>query len=246
MIPFVVILAAVGFVRLMGSGRAPFLDPLRVRWRGLSPRIADWVRRAPATYAYLVILLVTTWVLATSSSSVAHQLLLERSTNLHELARDPVRVLLASAFFVTSAPAWLGWVVLFTALAAPIEHRIGSGRTVAIFAIGHVGATLVTAVGLRLALRGDLVESSVVRAVDVGASYGFVALAGALTYLLPRRLRWAYLAALLLGLVVALIVGPSFTDFGHLISFLIGLACRPLVPARARRACESAVSGRST
>jgi len=232
-IPFVAILAAFGFVRLMGSSRAPVLDPLRARWRRLSPRIAEWVRRAPATYAYLLILLVTTWVLATSSSSVARQLLLERSTNLHELARDPVRVLVASAFFVTSAPAWLAWVVLFTAVAAPVEHRIGSGRTITVFALGHVGATLLTAVGLWLALKGDLVESSVVRAVDVGASYGFVALAGIATYLLPRQFRWAYLGALLLALIAALALVPSFTDFGHLCAFLIGLACRPLVPAPA-------------
>jgi hypothetical protein len=232
-IPFVAILAAFGFVRLMGSSRAPVLDPLRACWRRLSPRIANWVRHAPATYAYLLILLVTTWVLATSSSSVARQLLLERSTNLHELARDPVRVLVASAFFVTSAPAWLGWVILFTAVAAQVEHRIGSGRTITVFVLGHVGATLLTAVGLWLALKGDLVESSVVQAVDVGASYGFVALAGIATYLLPRRLKWAYLGALLLVLVAALALVPSFTDFGHLAAFLIGLACRPLVPVPA-------------
>jgi len=133
------------------------------------------------------------------------------------------------------ATFWLGWVVLFTAVVAPVEHRIGSGRTIAVFAVGHVGATLLTAVGLWLALQGDLVESSVVHAVDVGASYGFVALAGIATYLLPRRLRWVYLGALLLALVVALVLVPSFTDFGYLCAFLIGLACRPLVPAPAPR-----------
>jgi hypothetical protein len=230
-LPFVAILLGVGFVRLMGSSRFPRLDPLRIRWRRVSPLIVDWVRRAPATYAYLLILLVTTWVLETSSSTVARQLLLERSTNLHELANDPVRVLIASAFFVTGASAWLAWLVLFSALAAPVEHRLGSARTIAVFSLGHIGATLVTAVGLWLALRGDLVESSVVHAVDVGASYGFVSLAGVATYLLPRRLRFLYLGLLLLGLVAALALVPSFTDFGHLAAFLIGLACRTLVPA---------------
>jgi len=234
-VPVLVILVAVGFLRLMASSRVEQLDPLRARWRPLYPRIADWVSHAPATYAYLLILLVTTWVLETSSSSVARQLLLERSTNLHELARDPVRVVPASAFFVTGAPIWLVWAVLFTVLAAPVEHRIGTGRTITVFAIGHVGATLLTAVGLWFALKGDLVESSVVRAVDVGASYGFVALAGVMTYLVPRALRRAYFVVLLVGLITALVIGPSFTDFGHLFAFLIGLACRPLVPAAARR-----------
>jgi hypothetical protein len=224
------------FTQLMASPRLRRLDPARARWRRLSPRIVAWVRRAPATYTYLFVLLVTTWVLATSSSTVARELLLERSTNLHQLAQDPVRVLIASAFFVTSAPEWLLWVVLFTLVAAPLEHRLGPGRAISIFAVGHVGATLVTAAGLWLALKGDLVETSVVRAVDVGASYGFVALAGVLTYLLPRRLRWAYLGALLAGVLVAVSVGPSFTDFGHVLSLLLGLACRPLVaPALAPR-----------
>ncbi len=188
-----------------------------------------WVRSAPATYTYLLILLVTTWVLATSSSSVARQLLLERSTNLDQLAHDPVRVLIASAFFVTSAPEWLLWVALFTLIAAPLEHRIGSGRSIAVFVIGHVGATLLTATGLWLALRGGVVQSSVVHAVDVGASYGFVALASVLTYVLPRALRWAWIGALLLVLGAALVYSPSFTGFGHLAALLIGLACRPLV-----------------
>ncbi len=157
------------------------------------------------------------------------------------LANDPVRVLLASAFFVTGASAWLAWFVLFSALAAPVEHRLGSARTIAVFALGHIGATLATAVGLWFALRGDLVESSVVHAIDVGASYGFVALAGVATYLLPRRLRFLYLGLLLLALVAALLLVPSFTDFGHLTAFLIGLACKPLVPAaRDRGEGESA------
>jgi Rhomboid-like protein len=233
-ITFVSILVAFGFVRLMKSTRVPALDPLRTRWRSLEPRIVDWIRHAPATYSYLFVLLVTTWMLETSSTSVARQLLLDRSTNLHELAHDPVRVIPASAFIVTSAPEWLAWVVLFTVLAAPVEHRIGSGQAIAVFALGHVGATLLTATGLRLALRFDLVESSVVRAVDVGPSYGFLALAGLMTYLLFRRFRRIYIGVLLLIVVTALVVVTSFTDFGHLAAVLIGLACRPFVPSRAR------------
>jgi len=240
---FLAILVVFGCTRLLASDRVPQLDPIRVRWRRLSPQIGDWVRRAPATYTYLLILLVTTWVLATSSSSVAHQLLLERSTNLHHLASDPVRVLIASAFFVTSPSQWFLWVVLFTLIAAPVEHRIGSGRTVAVFLIGHVGATLLTAMGLWLALRGDLVESSVVRAVDVGASYGFVALAGVLTYLLPRRLRWAWVGALLIVVAVALALALSFTEFGHLLALLTGLACFPLVPRAHRRGARATDEG---
>ncbi len=234
MITFVSLLVAFGFVRLMRSRRVRGLDEIRVRWRWLEPRIVEWIRNAPATYGYLVILFVTTWVLETSSASVAHQLLLDRSTNLDELAKDPVRVLPASAFLVTSGSERLAWVVLFTVLAAPVEHRIRSGHTITVFALGHFGATLLTAAGLWLALEVDLAESSVVHAVDVGPSYGFIALAGLMSYLLSPRLRWIYLGAWSLGLVAAAAIFASFTDFGHLAALLIGLGCRPLVPASLR------------
>jgi hypothetical protein len=44
----------------------------------------------------------TTWVLQTSSTLIANQLLLERSTNLQHLANDPMRVLVGNAFWLSS------------------------------------------------------------------------------------------------------------------------------------------------
>lgn len=228
MTPLLAIVVVVGLTQLMASQRFPALDPVRARWRRLTPHVISWVRGAPATYTYLLIILVTTWVLETSSSRVARELLEERSTNLHELTRDPVRVLVASAFFVTDAPQWLVWTLAFTVVAAPVEQRIGPGRAVTVFAIGHVGASLLTAAGLSLALRGDLVEVSVARAVDVGASYGFVALAAVGTYLLPGRLRLPCALAMASVAVALLLLQPNFTSFGHLLAFLLGLSCYPL------------------
>jgi pimeloyl-ACP methyl ester carboxylesterase len=62
---------------------------------------------APATSAYLLVLLATTAVLGSSSATTDNQLLLSVSTNLHQFAHDPVRVLIASAF---------GYVVATSAL----------------------------------------------------------------------------------------------------------------------------------
>jgi Rhomboid-like protein len=106
-------------------------------------------------------------------------------------------VLISSAFWLSNSRDLLLMAVLFTLLLAPVERRIGAWRTGSVFALGHIGATLLTAAGLWAALRFDAVERSVVNARDVGTSYGLLATAAALTYLLTPRLRWPYALALL-------------------------------------------------
>lgn len=231
MLPFLLIVAAIGTDRLLLSERWSRLDPLRRRWGAWRPRGVAYVRSAPATYVYLAVLFLTSWILQTSSSRVADALLQERSTNLYHLSRDPLRVLLSSAFWVGSFRAWLGWVVLLTVFAAPVERWLGTARTVLVFFIGHVGATLITAAGLWVSLHSDLVERSVVHARDVGASYGAAAIAAILTYRLPRRWRPVYAGALVGFAGVSLALDHNFTYWGHLIAVVLGLACYPLARA---------------
>ncbi len=190
--------------------------------------MAASARSAPVTSVYLFVLLVTTWVLQTSSAQVADRLLLERSTNLARLARDPIRVLVSSAFWLPAAWQLVVWAPLLFLVVAPVERRLGRRRTIGVLAAGHVGATLLTAAGLWLALRADAVERNVVHARDVGPSYAFFAVAACLAFLLDRRLRATYLAALLGFAVLAVALSTTFTDFGHLLAIAIGLACYPL------------------
>lgn len=232
LIPFVVLLALVAVDRLVESGRLQSRG-IENRWRRGRGSVIAYARSAPATYTYAFVLLITTWVLQTSSATIADRLLLERSTNLHHLAHDPMRVVVASAFWLPSAATFLLWLLLLTAVAAPFEHRVGSGRTVTVFALGHVLATLLTAVGLWAALRMDVVESSVANAKDVGASYGFLAIVSCMTFLVDRRLRTWY-AACVVALVVALMaISPTFTNAGHLLAAAIGFACYPVVRNKA-------------
>ena len=198
-------------------------------------KLKDGIRTAPATSAYLLVLVVTTWVLQTSSSRIANTLLLNESTNLHHLARDPIRVLVGSAFWLPAGWQVLLWAPLFALVLAPVERRLGSGRTTLVFAAGHVGATLLTAAGLWVALRVDLVERSVVNARDVGSSYGFFAVAALMTAFVDRRLRRAYAAALVVVAVALLAASLSFTDVGHVLAMGVGFACLP-VAGRARTA----------
>ena len=235
MSPVVFILLVVGVDRALGAGRPRALRPVQRWWKATRPRLLAGVRSAPATFGYIAVLFVTSWVLSTASGRLADRLLLAASTNLHHLARDPVRVLMSSAFWLPSANSLVIWAVLLAAVLAPVERRIGSWRMGVVFAIGHVGATLLTAAGLWTALRLDGVDRSVVTARDVGASYGFLAVAGAMTYLVAPRLRLPYAALALVGVSVVAGLSHTFTDFGHLVALVLGFGCYRLVRGRSTR-----------
>lgn len=232
MSPVLLILFAVGLDRALAWNRPRRLAPVRRWWLDARPRLVASVRSAPATFGYLAILVVTTWVLATARGKLADRLLLAESTNLHELARSPVRVLISSAFWLSGTGALVVWAAVLALVLAPVERRVGSWRVAGVFTVGHVGATLLTAAGLWTALRLDAVERSVVTARDVGASYGVLAVAGALTYLLRPRVRLPYALAALAAVSAMAALEHTFTDFGHLLSLLLGFASVRLVRRR--------------
>jgi hypothetical protein len=230
-------------VQIERSPRWPALDPWRKRWRPWERLIVRYIRSAPFTYVLLFVLAITTWVDQTARPSIARSLLLEQSTNLHQLSRDPIRVLVASAFWLSSSAEILVWIVLFSLVLAPVERRIGSARTAFVFALGHIGATLLTAAGLWLAIRYEVVGTYVTHAIDVGVSYGFFAVAAVLAFRLSGRLRVLYLAIPIGYLTITVAVLRDFTDFGHLAAFAIGLALAPLVIRRRTRPYDRLVQG---
>jgi hypothetical protein len=197
-------------------------------------RLMAYVRSSPVTYAYLAILFATSSTLVGVGGRHADRLLIEQSTNLENLGHDPVRVLISSAFWVPGRRDLIIAAVLFTFVLAPVERRIGSWRTFGVFAIGHLGATLLTAAGLWIALQLDAVESSVAHARDVGTSYGFFAVAAAMTYLLVGAIRVPYAVALVGYLSVAAVSSKGFGDYGHLAAMALGFAAYPLVAPSAR------------
>src|SRR5690349_16841750 len=70
MLPFLLIVAAIGADRLLLSDRWRPADPVGRRRRTWRPRIIGYVRSAPATYTYVAVLFLTSWILETSSSRV--------------------------------------------------------------------------------------------------------------------------------------------------------------------------------
>jgi rhomboid family protein len=184
---------------------------------------SDWLRglrQAPATFAWLGALSLTRLVLIFGSESFDNRLLLGASTNLHNLARQPVRALAASPFFVTSNRNYLGFAATCFILLAPLERRIGSRRWLAGAVLGHVGTSLLVAAGLALVAPG----SDGADAIDVGPSYAARFLIALYVCLLRGRTRRPAAALLVTLSILQLVLGRSYTDWGHLLAVTLGLA----------------------
>ena len=198
------------------------------------PRVKRFMRSAPGTFAYLFVLVVTTWVLQTSSSRIADQLLLERSTNLHHLVHDPMRVLFGSAFWVSNTGELLFSLLAFTLVATHVERWIGTARTISVFFIGHVGATLTVALWIWASLNFTVVKSPMTTAKDVGSSYGLAALAALLSYRIFRPIRWLYILGIVMLVGISLAVSPGFTNWGHAFALGIGFCTYFFIPKKFR------------
>ncbi|MET8126309.1 rhomboid-like protein [Streptomyces sp. NPDC005065] len=189
--------------------------------------VGCWIRSAPGTYIWLAILFATTVVVHQMSPDFEEDFLRQRSTNIHELVRDPVRVLISSAFWIEGGH-WPMYAFLFTVFHAPAERWLGTLRWLAVAALAHVLATLVSEGVLAWAVRHGQAPVSAVTTLDVGVSYALAGVVAVLTYHVPRPWRLVYLFAVLVDYGVPLITGRTFTDLGHFAAALIGLACYPL------------------
>lgn len=234
MVALVLFILVIGIDRVVASDRWPMFNPFRGVWRVWMPKAKSFMRSAPGTYTYLFVLIITTWVLQTSSSKIAKELLLERSTNLHHLIRDPMRVLFGSAFWVASPGELLFSLLAFSLVATQVERWIGTARTASVFFFGHVGATLLVAFWIWASLNFTVVKSPMTSARDVGSSYGLAALAALLTYRVSRPRRWIYIAAVALLIGTTLVLDPSFTNWGHAFAFAIGFISYFFIPRRVR------------
>lgn len=222
-----VIALAIGLVTFAASRDLPGTRRLHARWRHHGPAIVAYVRSAPATFLTLAALGLTTWILAGAGSRLTLALLRDMSTNLHQLRAEPMTVLVRSAFWATPVEM-VGWLFLFTLVAAPIEHWIGTRAWLLVFWVGHIGATLLVAVLLTVGVSSGRVPSSVVDTIDVGASYAFFCLAAVGTYGLRGRWRIAWAALIVAYLAQAALTAPGFTSVGHGLAALIGFAIGPV------------------
>ncbi|WP_369214745.1 rhomboid-like protein [Streptomyces flavofungini] len=237
---------AVGPPAGAGSRQAPAPGaaeaPARARTaaRGVL-RLLPGPKRTPFTFAYTLVLALTSLVTQYADPGLVSSLLHGSSTDVAHLTHSPALVLVASALWIAggiTSPYAIGFLLVLTAL----ERRIGGLRTAGVFLLGHVVATLATEVPVGLSvLAGHLPDSSLHR-LDYGISFGVAASVGALAGLLPSWARWTVLAGFGWVLVDDLIAfADPMTNWGHLLALAIGVATWPLL-RRARYAATASTT----
>jgi rhomboid family protein len=206
----------------------PHRVPSALRW------VWAYARRAPGTFIWLAILVVTTVILAHFTPQIRTKWILHRSTNLHELSHDPVRVLISSALWLDGGH-WWPYFILYNVFHVPAERWLGTLRWFAVAALCHVGATYISQSVVYFEIRHGSAPPSDAFIPDIGVSYALAGIEGVLTYLVAAPWRYLYVAVLIVYYGDALISGRTFTDVGHFTALLLGLACYPLTGSRPGR-----------
>jgi hypothetical protein len=186
-------------------------------------RVLSRLSQVRVTVGYAATLIVVATTLVILGPRVEDAVVSHMSTNVYNLAHGHFATLVGSVFVTSSGfiYVWLPGLICLLALA---ELFWRSRRLILAFGLGHVGATLIVAVGLAAAIRFGWLPISVARASDVGISYGAVAVLGALTVVIPPRWRPAWIGWWLMVALVAVFFGDDFTNAGHLIALMIGMS----------------------
>lgn len=199
-----------------------------MRVRLIPAAIRSHLGRIRVTLIYAMALAAIAAVQVRLAPSAQQDLIRAASTNLRNLSEGRVATLIGSAF-ITESEYFYIWLPGLVALLALGELLWRARRLVVTFAVGHVGATLIVAAAIAVALRAELVPASVADAADVGMSYGAVAVLGVLTFALPRRWREAWAGGwLALAVGSVLVSGADFTAVGHAVALALGIVigCR--------------------
>jgi hypothetical protein len=194
--------------------------------------------RIRVTVVYAAILTAVTTTLMTLEPQAQSRVISHASTNLHNLSHGHLLTLFVSAFVIEAGPIYV-WLPGLVCLLAVAELLWRSGRLVVAFVVGHLGATLLVAVGLTAAVELGWLPTDVTHATDVGMSYGASAVLGTLTAAIPGRWRpvwngwWVAVAVAVIGR------GRDFTDVGHAVALMLGMVvatrfgrAAPWTPAR--------------
>ena len=173
------------------------------------------------TAAYAVVLAVIGVTLLALGPNVQSAVVSRVSTNLYNLATGHLATLVASAFVTDGDEIYflLPGLVCLLALGELVWRARG---LMLAFAVGHVGATLLVAVGLAVAIGAGWLPISVAHASDVGISYGALAVLGALTTVIPPRWRLVWIGWWL-GTALVAASGADFTAVGHLLALMLGM-----------------------
>jgi hypothetical protein len=191
----------------------------------------EFVRNAPLTYVWLVVLLITTIISRHLTKVERHSLVVDSSTNLHHLATDPLQVLFTSLFLIDGR-YWTPYLVLFTVFLAPAERWLGQMRWLVVGLTTHICATYISESWLSVVIRHHQAPAKLVNAPDIGVSYFLVGVIAMLSYHIAPPWRWAYLAVLITIFTFPLLKHLHFTAVGHFSAIFIGLLFYPMARGR--------------
>lgn len=211
------------------------LSTLRARLAASPPTPAAIGRallRAPGTLLWLTALVVTGLVSDELDDSTLGDRLLAASTNLENLVHRPVRVLVDSAIWDSHSVVWL--LLVLGAVSWTVERWLGTGRWFAVLFGAHVIGTLISQGVVALQIAHGLAPSSAAVVMDYGVSYAMAGALGVLAYRLPARWQAVYVTVALADFTAPFWLpghAPvTFTDLGHLVALLTGLAAFRLAP----------------
>ena len=185
-------------------------------------QMLSYLRPVRVTVAYTALLVAVALTQLALGPRVHNAVVSHISTNLDNLSRGHLGTLVGSAFVTDGGDIYvlLPGLVCLLALGEIVWR---SGHLVLAFALGHIGATLIVAAGLAVAIEAGWLPMSIMHASDVGVSYGAAGVLGALMAVIPRRWQpaWAgwWLAVALVGTS-----GSGFTGVGHAVALLLGMA----------------------
>jgi rhomboid family protein len=192
-----------------------------LRWTQAPLRAVPGAASVRVTACYALTLLAIYLMLATLGPH-AHEVAVSRmSTNVHNLGRGYLGTLIGSAF-VDDGGELFFWLPGLVCLLALGELMWCSRGLLVTFTVGHIGATLIVAVGLVAAIETGMLPVSIARASDVGISYGAMCVLGAFTAAIPARWRGIW-AGWWLGTAVVAAASANFTAVGHVVALLLGI-----------------------
>ncbi|HVQ49621.1 MAG TPA: rhomboid-like protein [Mycobacterium sp.] len=194
---------------------------------------------APLTFVWLLVLFLTTRIQRSAGRLGSRRIQRNYSTNLRRLDTEPSRVLATSLFWLDERK-WWPYVPVFVGVVAPAERRLRWWRWLLVGVSAHVVATYTGQSYLRRSIKKRKAPRRLVNARDVGVSYFVLGVAGALSGYIQRPWRPRCQVAAVVGLAGNAAVRPTFTEFGHLTAFVVGLAAIPLAPDRDDMAYPSA------
>ncbi|MET8628544.1 rhomboid-like protein [Kitasatospora sp. NPDC004669] len=193
--------------------------------------------RLRLTTVYVILLTVTASWLANQSHAERARFVRHNSSNVHHMEVGKWWTMFTSGLVVDGVPAWAGIAAVAVVLGLA-EWRWGPARAIAVFAFGHLGATLLTEGAMWVMLTARI-PGALSRARDVGISYGLVATVACLLALGPRPLRRYGLPALAVALATAWTVNQQLADAGHLVALGLGVLASRTAWVRARASLPS-------